>query len=124
MTMKLLYILSSATKYGGANKSFYYMLKGLMKKGVESLIVLPEYGGLCEYFSSEGIEFRIFRYFFSRYPLFRQDNILKDIILYMPRLVRMVFFNLYGFNSPPLCGVILGVRGICSPTSKYAKIEE
>jgi hypothetical protein len=33
-------------------------------------------------------------------------------------------FNLYGFNSPPLCGVILGVWGICSPTSKYAKIEE
>jgi hypothetical protein len=29
-------------------------------------------------------------------------------------------FNLYGFNSPPLWGVKLGVRGICSPA--YAKI--
>jgi hypothetical protein len=32
-------------------------------------------------------------------------------------------FNLCGFNSPPLCGVILGVWGMCSPTSTYAKME-
>jgi hypothetical protein len=32
-------------------------------------------------------------------------------------------FNLCGFNTPPLCGVILGVWGMRSPTSKYAKME-
>jgi hypothetical protein len=31
-------------------------------------------------------------------------------------------FNLWGFNSPPLWGVKLGVRGICSPV--YAKISK
>jgi hypothetical protein len=35
-------------------------------------------------------------------------------------MILILFFNLWGYNSPPLCGVKLGVRGIWSPA--YARI--
>jgi glycosyltransferase involved in cell wall biosynthesis len=80
------------------------MLKGIIEKGIEPLVVLPEYGELCEYFNNEGIKFKVFRYFFSRYPPFKRNNILRDMILYMPRLFKMVFFNSIAIGR--ICGLV------------------
>ncbi|GHU72238.1 glycosyl transferase family 1 [Spirochaetia bacterium] len=69
------------------------MLKGLIIKGVDPVVILPEYGGLCEYLLRDKITFKVLPYYFSMYPPLRGNYMLRDIALFMPRVFRMLFFN-------------------------------
>lgn len=92
--IKVIYVLSASTKYGGANKSFYLMLVGLINKGIEPLVILPEDGGLCEFFKKDNIPYKIFPYYFTRYPALRKKFLIKDILMYIPRLIRGGIYNI------------------------------
>lgn len=86
--MKIAYILHDTDEFGGANKSFLSLLIGLMKKGVEPLIVLPNNRGLTKKLKEEGIPTLVLNYRLNTYPY---EKSLKDYLLWIPRL----FFHRY-----------------------------
>lgn len=88
--LRVVYVLSSPSKHGGASKSFLNMLEGLIDKGVIPFVVLPHHGALCDELSKRQVPFIIIRYFHSIYPPFRN---IKNIVLYIPRLLRTIYFN-------------------------------
>jgi glycosyltransferase involved in cell wall biosynthesis len=93
--MKIIYILSSATKYGGASKSFLNMLRGLIiEKNIEPVVILPEYGALCEILQNDKIPFKVLPYYFSIYPRLRKGKVLQYRILFVPHLFVKIFFNI------------------------------
>lgn len=91
--MKVIYILSSNTKYGGANKSFLNMLNGLLHYGIKPLVILPEEGGICSTFDELNIKYKIFSFRMSSYPKVSKDTYIKDLILFFPRLIRNSILN-------------------------------
>ncbi|GHV17815.1 glycosyl transferase [Spirochaetia bacterium] len=91
--MKIVYILSSATKYGGANKLFYHMLTSLIRKGVKPFVLLPENGDMCEILFNDSIDFKVIPYYFTRYPPIRKGYELRDTLLYFLRLSKYIIVN-------------------------------
>lgn len=83
--MRVLYILSSPTIHGGANKSFLLMLAGLMNKGIEPFVILPNNGDIIKNFESRKIPYKVIYYKFSTYPPIK--NII-DVLLFFPRIIR------------------------------------
>lgn len=88
--IKVVYILNSSNKYGGASKSFISMLKGLIQFGVKPYIITVERGGLCDTFEQMDIEYFIYKYFLHIYPPIKSS---RDYILFLPRLFRTLFYN-------------------------------
>lgn len=88
--MKIVYILHDTDEFGGANKSFMSLLRGLMKKGVEPLIVLPNNRGLTRKLNEEGIPTLVLNYRLNTYPY---EESLKDFLLWIPRLIARRYLN-------------------------------
>lgn len=94
--IKVLYILNSASKHGGANKSFFNMLEGLIKKGIEPYVILPEYGDLCVLLNNSGVSYSVIKYYHSVYPHIKT---IKDLFFYVPRIFRVLFINKCAFKK-------------------------
>jgi len=90
--IRVIYILNSSTKYGGANKSLLHMLEGLKDKGVIPFLVLPRYGELCSDLDKRKIKYCFIPCYLSVYPPFSNA---RDISLFVPRLVFTLFKNYY-----------------------------
>ena len=88
--MNVAYILSSAKALGGASKAFKTMLTGLMQKGVQPVVVMPEDGPMCEWCRERDIPFLITTYRFATYPNWKT---LKDWLLFVPRLLARQWVN-------------------------------
>ena len=88
--MKIAYILSSTTPLGGASKSFKTMLSGLMKFGVEPVIIVPDKKGLYKEFKKQGISVYALRYKLNIYP---ELGTLKKVIEFIPRIIVKYFLN-------------------------------
>ena len=80
--MRILYIKSSTTVFGGGSKSFVNMLEGLMRLGVSPLVVFPAKDGLNKIFEERGIPTCVLPYRMSVYPALKT---WKDFFFYIPR---------------------------------------
>ena len=97
--MKILYILSSTTPYGGASKSFLTLVRYMHHMGVTPLIVVPDGQGLCADLEKEGIAYRVA---FFRWGVYPPTDTWKDKLLFIPRLFGRIYANW------------LGTRQVCS----------
>ena len=88
--MKVVYVLSSTVSLGGASKAFKVMLGGLLSKGVEPIVVLPDKGALWSELCSMGVACIVINYRECLYPRFLT---LKDKILFIPRLLARRFLS-------------------------------
>lgn len=82
--MKIAYILHDTDEFGGANKSFMSLLTGLMHRGVEPLVVLPNREGLTRILQDRGIPTLVLNYRPATYPY---DDRIIDYLLWFPRLI-------------------------------------
>lgn len=92
--MKVVYVTNSTTLFGGGSKAFVNMLNGLMKKGIEPLVVFPNSEGLCLQFKHRGIPTKIMNYRMSVYPPMKS---LKDLLLFLPRLMGRIVLNYFAY---------------------------
>lgn len=88
--MKVVYVLHDTDEFGGANKSFMSLLTGLMQKGVEPLVVLPNEEGLTRELQKRGIPTLVLNYRLNTYPY---NECLKDYLLWIPRLIFRRYLN-------------------------------
>jgi glycosyltransferase involved in cell wall biosynthesis len=88
--MKVIYILNSSDKFGGASKSFLSMLYGLIPKGIDPVVIIPVRGELCEKFEEFNIQYVIIPYYMDIYP---RTKTVKDHFLFIPRVLRVLLYN-------------------------------
>lgn len=97
---RILFVVSASFR-GGATVSFVNLVRELMKNGVDMRVVTPERGYLCDVLDRYQIPYDILPVRQIIYPMLRRDNnFVKDALLYIPRIIKMSLQN------------ILAVRGI------------
>ena len=99
--MRIIYILSSTTPYGGASKSFLNLLEIMIQKGIIPLVIVPDNKGLCAQLDKLGVAYRTLFYRFCVYPPTRT---FKDWALFLPRLIGRIYANIRGTSQ--LCSLI------------------
>lgn len=99
--MKVLYILSSSSTFGGSTKSFLRMFFELRKKGLDMQVVCPDKGPAYNILQKEGITTYVVPTRFHTYP---QYTNLKNIALFIPRLINHYYINQKAYSR---------IRSIC-----------
>lgn len=129
--MKIIYILSGTSLYGGATKSILNLLSEVSKKDHQVLIICPNNHGIYEKLTSEpkkNINIECIKYTYDIYP--KKKN-LKDCILYIPRFIKRFILNRKAANrlykiakqfSPDLIHTNTSVNNIGFITSKKLSI--
>lgn len=93
--MRVVYIERKPDLYG-SGLSLLSMLDYLVEHGIEPLVIVIREGQLTEELKNRGIEYKTVLYFFSLWP---NINNLRDLILYLPRVVIYNFVNIFAFFS-------------------------
>ena len=93
--MKVLYILSGTTIYGGATKAFLNLLKGAMRLGVEPGVFLPDREGIYKEIKENEIPVAISNFRFACWP---PSKTLLDILLFVPRLTHHTALNILAYH--------------------------
>ena len=88
--MKVLYILNSTIRQGGATKSFLILLNGLIRKGVTPTVVVPDRNGVFEDLQKAGIETIALPYRAAAYP---PIYAARDYLLFLPRTIVHQYLN-------------------------------
>lgn len=86
--MNVVYILSPFG--GGALKSFFNMLEGLIKKGIKPIVILPEKNEIHAQLSNMGISTIVVTYRYNTYPPYITT---KDRLMFLPRLIARRIVN-------------------------------
>ncbi len=89
--MKVIYVTSSTTVFGGGSKSFVNMLDGLIPYGIEPLVIFPDANGLSEVLANKNIPTKVLTYRMAVYPPLKTA---KDILWFIPRLAGRIFVNI------------------------------
>lgn len=92
--MKVLYVLSGTTIFGGATKSFDNMLSYLLEKEVDVLVITPDSSGFYLDLKYRNIKVRNIPYTFATYP---SKKGFYNKILYPLRLARKILYNMLGY---------------------------
>lgn len=87
---KIIYIADSLTPIWGAYKAMASLLENLATKDIIPLIVVARDEPCLETYRSAGIQVEVLNYFSSVYP---KITSIKDLLLFIPRLVRKLVFN-------------------------------
>ena len=88
--MKVIYILNSTLAKGGATKSFMLMLKGIIRKGVDVQVVLPDNQGIYGTLQQLNVTTHVCAFRQNVYPKF---DSLKNKILFVPRIFGRIVLN-------------------------------
>lgn len=88
--MKILYILNSTLPLGGATKSFLILLDGIIKKGFNPIVVVPDQNGIYEQLREKGIHTICISFREATYPWTRN---IHDYLLFFPRIVGRIWLN-------------------------------
>ncbi len=94
--MKILYILSSTTPFGGASKSFLTLIRFMKQTGVTPMVVVPDTEGLCAELKESDIAYHVA---FFRWGVYPPLETLKDKILFIPRLFGRIYANWIGTHQ-------------------------
>lgn len=92
--MRVIYVTNSTTVFGGGSKALVNMLDGLMKKGIEPLVVFPNTDGLCLQFTLRGIPTKVLNYRMAVYPSIKS---VRDLFLFLPRLIVRIVLNHFAY---------------------------
>lgn len=82
--MKVLYLLSGTTIYGGSTKAFFNLLEGVIEEGIIPIVFCPDKKGIYPILVSKGIRVKSSNFSFSAWP---EMNGKFDIILWVPRFI-------------------------------------
>lgn len=82
--MKVLYVLSGTTQYGGASKAFMGLLDFVLKEGIQVAVLCPEKNGLYRELIERGVKVIVSDVRFTIWPIHKD---LKQKILFLPRLI-------------------------------------
>lgn len=82
--MTVLYILHQTILMGGGTKSFLIMLQGLMQRGINPIVVMPDCKGVFSEIEALKVPTVVTMYRDSTYPWVHS---LKDVFLFLPRIV-------------------------------------
>lgn len=93
--MKIAYVLNSSDPFGGASKSFFTLLKGVVGAGNNALVVLPDTGGMKKEIERLGVTVACLNYRPNTYPY---DSTLKDLLLWIPRLLARRYVNYLAYR--------------------------
>ena len=88
--MKVLYILHSTFEGAGSTKSFLAMLEGLMGKGVDVQVVVPDRNGIFNTLKNNHVTTCVLNYRSHVYPKF---DSFTNALLFLPRLFLRLFLN-------------------------------
>ncbi len=98
--IKILYLVNHAVPYG-ANVALLNIIDGMMNHNIESMVVVGQYGSLCEELEKRKILFKIIYHQFQIYPSIKS---LKNRIAFIPRLLQMLIVN---FNAEQKLKVVV-----------------
>ena len=87
--MKIVYI-NHSSGIQGAGLALLNIIKGMLKKGVVPIVVLPCAGPLADKFHEMGVKVYYVMHYNAIYP---RRKFLTDYILYPYRLIRTLFYN-------------------------------
>lgn len=87
--MKIIYVLNDTTLTGGGNKSFLNMLE-VVRTRHEALVVCPDGNDITPYLRSRGVPVEVLSYIYDIRP---DHSTLKDIVMFVPRLVKRELLN-------------------------------
>ncbi|MBR4644554.1 MAG: glycosyltransferase family 4 protein [Bacteroidaceae bacterium] len=88
--MKIAYILNTTTSYSGDSKAFLSLLKGLVLKDIQPVIIVPNSDDIYQTFRSQGDKVYALKYKHSTYP---NINDIKDVFLFVPRILGRLLLN-------------------------------
>lgn len=92
--MKVLYILSGTTIYGGATKAFLNLLSGLYEAGITPMLLCPDKNGIYNDLVNRGLDVVVSDVRFATWPS-RQG--LRNLLLFMPRLLYRISLNIIAY---------------------------
>ncbi len=87
---KIVYILNSTYITGGATKSFLTLLEVMISHGLQAIVVVPDHDGVYQQLVSMDVTVFVENYRPNTYP---HVNGIKDIILFLPRLIARKIVN-------------------------------
>ena len=88
--MRIAYVHVSSSANDGSSKALVVMLKGLMQKGVQPLVVLPATGDLYQQMLSIGVPCFVTPYRMNIYPKLKS---FTDCLLFLPRIIVHQYLN-------------------------------
>ena len=88
--MNIAYILNSTAATGGATKAFLNMIDGLIPKGINPFVVVPDKDGVYEELQRRQIATLVVTYRSSAYPPLQT---LKQFLLFLPKLSARLIAN-------------------------------
>lgn len=90
MTMTVLYILISTDPFAGSTKSFLILLQGVLKSGVNAIVVVPDTDGIYDTLCRMGVKVVVVS---SKGNTWTGARTLKHKILYVPRQLGRIMIN-------------------------------
>jgi len=88
--MKAVYVLHLTNEHDGSTKAFVNMLTGLMKRGVEPFVVIPDNQGIANKLREMGVKTCILHYKYCTYPSLEN---FKDFVLFVPKMFLRLVAN-------------------------------
>ena len=88
--MKILYILHDTSIYSGSTKSFMNLILYMKNVNTDFMVICPNKQGIYQELVKRKIPVKALMYKLNAYPSL---NSLKNIVLYIPRLVRLLLAN-------------------------------
>ena len=88
--MRIAYVLHSTDPLAGATKAFFFLLKGLMAKGIVPFVVVPDKRGIYSTLEDMGVAVLVLNY---RPEAWTYRQTAKDILLFLPRMVARLYVN-------------------------------
>ena len=129
--MRILYLLSSVSPFGGSSKSFSRLIKGLLESGkdLEVMVCAPSLGGILEDLKGKAnIKLEQIDLRFNVYP---QLKTIKDYLLFLPKLLYHFLINIFSYYKlltitkkyqPDIIHTNVGVVNIGYKVAKKLKI--
>lgn len=90
--MRVAYILNDTRVANGANKALFPLLYEMVAQNQNPLVVVPDKNELYRKFQDEGIDVVALPY---RPKTYTYTNNLKDILMFIPRMIARFFVNRY-----------------------------
>ena len=96
MIMTVLYVLISTDPFGGATKSFLILLQGVLKSGVNAIVVVPDTDGIYDTLCGMGVKVVVVS---SKGNTWTGARTLKHKILYILRQLGRMVVNLLAYRK-------------------------
>lgn len=87
--IKVLFITYSSGLYGD-NKALLNIIDGFIEYGIQIKVIIGSEGKICSELKNRNIDYLIIKSYFSIYPPLKS---IKDLYLFLPRLLRTILFN-------------------------------